>query len=86
MDKQIFAITTNVTQSIKVPVYFLIITTLSKYMKDACTSIYVAHGDQLLSLEQKSNPTINACCLHWCLPRVPDTWNELLYAHIIAHF
>lgn len=21
-------------------------------------------------------------CLHWCLPGVPDTWNELLFAHI----
>ncbi|KAI0516252.1 hypothetical protein KFK09_008924 [Dendrobium nobile] len=21
-------------------------------------------------------------CLHWCLPGVPDTWNELLYAQI----
>jgi hypothetical protein len=19
-------------------------------------------------------------CVHWCLPGVPDTWNELLYA------
>ncbi|XP_002975623.2 protein trichome birefringence-like 14 [Selaginella moellendorffii] len=22
-------------------------------------------------------------CLHWCLPGVPDTWNELLFAHLI---
>ncbi|KAJ6381995.1 hypothetical protein OIU77_030613 [Salix suchowensis] len=21
-------------------------------------------------------------CLHWCLPGVPDTWNEILFAHI----
>lgn len=21
-------------------------------------------------------------CLHWCLPGIPDTWNELLYAQI----
>lgn len=21
-------------------------------------------------------------CLHWCLPGVPDTWNELLFAQI----
>jgi hypothetical protein len=23
-------------------------------------------------------------CLHWCLPGVPDVWNELLYAEILA--
>ncbi|CAI5485009.1 unnamed protein product [Closterium sp. Yama58-4] len=22
-------------------------------------------------------------CLHWCLPGVPDTWNQLLYAHLL---
>ncbi|KAL9224199.1 hypothetical protein vseg_000261 [Gypsophila vaccaria] len=21
-------------------------------------------------------------CLHWCLPGVPDTWNEILFAHL----
>ncbi|CAI5527676.1 unnamed protein product [Closterium sp. Naga37s-1] len=23
-------------------------------------------------------------CLHWCLPGVPDMWNELVYTHIVA--
>ena len=23
-------------------------------------------------------------CLHWCLPGVPDVWNELLYAEILS--
>ncbi|KAH7671345.1 PC-Esterase protein [Dioscorea alata] len=23
-------------------------------------------------------------CSHWCLPGVPDTWNELLYAYILS--
>ena len=22
-------------------------------------------------------------CLHWCLPGVPDTWNELLFAQLL---
>lgn len=25
-------------------------------------------------------------CLHWCLPGVPDTWNEILYAQLLADF
>ena len=24
-------------------------------------------------------------CSHWCLPGVPDTWNELLYALFLKH-
>jgi len=28
-----------------------------------------------------STPTINDC-LHWCLPGIPDTWNELFIAQI----
>lgn len=23
-------------------------------------------------------------CSHWCLPGVPDTWNHLLYAHLVS--
>ncbi|XVF55791.1 hypothetical protein PTKIN_Ptkin06aG0065200 [Pterospermum kingtungense] len=23
-------------------------------------------------------------CSHWCLPGIPDTWNELLYAHLLS--
>ncbi|CAH8356757.1 unnamed protein product [Eruca vesicaria subsp. sativa] len=23
-------------------------------------------------------------CSHWCLPGVPDTWNEILYAQLLA--
>ncbi|CAO2210662.1 unnamed protein product [Urochloa humidicola] len=23
-------------------------------------------------------------CSHWCLPGVPDTWNEVLYAHLLS--
>ncbi|KDP44745.1 hypothetical protein JCGZ_01245 [Jatropha curcas] len=82
-DKQVFAIARNVIESMKIPIHFLNITTLSEYRKDAHTSIYTSHGGKLLSPEQKSNPAIYADCLHWCLPGLPDTWNELLYADII---
>ncbi|CAK7325884.1 unnamed protein product [Dovyalis caffra] len=84
-DRQAFAIAATVTRSMKVPVHFLNITALSEYRKDAHTSVYAAHDGKLLSPEQKySNQGIHADCLHWCLPGVPDTWNELLYARIMA--
>lgn len=79
-----FAIAESVTRTMKVPVYFLDITTLSEFRKDAHTSVYSTHGGKLLSPDKNSDPAAHADCLHWCLPGLPDTWNELLYARIIA--
>lgn len=83
-DRKVFAVAANVTKSMKIPVHFLNITNLSEYRKDAHTSMYTSHEGKLLTPEQKLNTAMYADCLHWCLPGVPDTWNELLYARIIA--
>ncbi|EEF34061.1 protein trichome birefringence-like 28 isoform X2 [Ricinus communis] len=83
-DRRLFVIAANVTQSMKVPVYLINITTLSEYRKDAHTSIYTTRQGQLLTAEQQGNPAMYADCIHWCLPGLPDTWNELLYTHIIS--
>ena len=62
-------------------VQMLNITHLSEYRKEAHPS---THRRQWVPLteEQLSNPTSYADCVHWCLPGVPDVWNELLYAYI----
>ncbi|XVF40765.1 hypothetical protein PTKIN_Ptkin01aG0141600 [Pterospermum kingtungense] len=83
-NRQLLNIAVNVTQSLKIPLHFLNITTLSEYRKDAHTSIYAAPGGKLLTPEQKSDPATYADCVHWCLPGLPDTWNELLYSNIIS--
>ncbi|KAG5093827.1 hypothetical protein JHK84_049415 [Glycine max] len=57
------------------PAYLLDITMLSAFRKDAHPSIY--SGD--LNPQQRANPTYSADCSHWCLPGLPDTWNELFY-------
>ncbi|MBA0637879.1 hypothetical protein Godav_025662 [Gossypium davidsonii] len=80
---QLFTTAVNVIQSMKIPLHFLNITRLSEYRKDAHTSIYAAPGGKLLTQEQKSDPARYADCLHWCLPGLPDTWNELLFALIM---
>lgn len=61
------AVVNNVLSTIKKPVYLLDITTLSQLRKDAHPSSY--------SGEHSGND-----CSHWCLPGLPDTWNQLLYA------
>ncbi|KAA8549425.1 hypothetical protein F0562_001102 [Nyssa sinensis] len=57
------------------PPYLLDITMLSEMRKDAHPSIY--SGD--LSPGQRANPDHSADCSHWCLPGLPDTWNQLFY-------
>ncbi|XAR69790.1 hypothetical protein NMG60_11001513, partial [Bertholletia excelsa] len=34
--------------------------------------------------EPSTPPQAPQDCSHWCLPGVPDTWNELLYAHLLS--
>ncbi|XP_004134666.1 protein trichome birefringence-like 38 isoform X1 [Cucumis sativus] len=56
----------RVLSRMRKPVFLLDITTLSQLRKDAHPSTYSGeHGRD---------------CSHWCLPGLPDTWNELLYA------
>ncbi|KAJ9168730.1 hypothetical protein P3X46_020223 [Hevea brasiliensis] len=63
------AVLNKVLSTIEKPVYLLDITTLSQLRKDAHPSIY-GEGS-------------GTDCSHWCLPGLPDTWNQLLYAALI---
>ncbi|XP_057524722.1 protein trichome birefringence-like 34 [Amaranthus tricolor] len=63
-------------------IQLLNITQLSEYRKDAHLSIYRKHWEPLTQ-QQLSNPIGYADCCHWCLPGVPDTWNEILYAFLV---
>ncbi|XP_052210495.1 protein trichome birefringence-like 34 [Diospyros lotus] len=60
------------------------ITQLSEYRKDAHTSINRKYWGNLTE-EQLADPRSYADCVHWCVPGLPDVWNELLYAYIF-HF
>ncbi|XP_076957231.1 protein PMR5-like isoform X2 [Bidens hawaiensis] len=69
----------TVIREMKYPAYILDITTLSAMRKDAHPSIY--SGD--LSPRQRANPDHSADCSHWCLPGLPDTWNQLFYTALL---
>ncbi|KAJ6718065.1 PROTEIN ESKIMO 1-LIKE [Salix purpurea] len=83
-DRRLFMVAANITGSMKVPVHFINITKLSEYRKDAHTSVYTIRQGKVLSPEQKADPATYADCIHWCLPGLPDTWNEFLYTRIIS--
>lgn len=54
-------------------VHLLNITRLSRQRKDGHPSVYGQSG---------SHSDLTMDCSHWCLPGVPDTWNELLFAEL----
>ncbi|EES19366.1 protein trichome birefringence-like 33 [Sorghum bicolor] len=64
-----------------VPLTFLNITQMSMYRKDAHTSIYKKQWSQPTAA-QLADPKTYADCVHWCLPGLQDTWNELLYSKL----
>ncbi|KAH7282088.1 hypothetical protein KP509_35G011600 [Ceratopteris richardii] len=57
-------------------VRLLDITHLSNFRKDAHPSIYYR-------LPTEDRPMDHQDCSHWCLPGLPDTWNQLLYASLL---
>ncbi|KAF7142457.1 hypothetical protein RHSIM_Rhsim05G0225000 [Rhododendron simsii] len=57
------------------------ITQLSEYRKESHPSIHKKQWTPLTE-DQLSNPRSYSDCVHWCLPGVPDVWNEILYAYI----
>ncbi|KAJ7973060.1 Protein trichome birefringence-like [Quillaja saponaria] len=70
-------ITDEVIKQMKTRVTFLNITSLSEYRIDGHPSIFGRKSDK----RQLSNNIQD--CSHWCLPGVPDSWNELLYFNLL---
>ncbi|MFS7994541.1 putative PMR5 domain, PC-Esterase [Helianthus anomalus] len=82
----IMGIVKDVLGRLRVNVRVLNITQLSEYRKDGHASIYGERKGKLLTKEQRSDPKNFADCIHWCLPGVPDTWNEILYAVLLQDY
>ncbi|PHT51693.1 Protein trichome birefringence-like 31 [Capsicum baccatum] len=83
---EIMSILKDVIGKLQVDVRLLNITQLSEYRKDGHTSVFGERRGKLLTREQRSEPKTYADCIHWCLPGVPDTWNELLYAIFLQDY
>ncbi|ONK62621.1 uncharacterized protein A4U43_C07F6050 [Asparagus officinalis] len=79
--KNIMRVLKRTLERSKVPITVVNITQLSEYRKDAHTAIYKKQWNKLTP-EQLANPKSYADCVHWCLPGLQDTWNELLYAKL----
>ncbi|KAL2519549.1 Protein trichome birefringence-like 2 [Abeliophyllum distichum] len=70
----------HVLQGMQTPVIYLNISRLTDYRKDGHPSVY--RPEYQTTQQQIANVHAQDCS-HWCLPGVPDTWNELLYASLL---
>nr|GLL34694.1 protein trichome birefringence-like 43 [Ipomoea trifida] len=62
----------RVLRTVSKPVYLLNITSMSQFRQDGHPSVFGAGGHRVLD------------CTHWCLPGVPDTWNQLLSTALLT--
>ncbi|XP_048571265.1 protein trichome birefringence-like 6 [Triticum urartu] len=67
----------QVAKQMKTPVTVLNITNLSGLRIDGHPSVYGSKAGDLTASSTQD-------CSHWCLPGVPDTWNELLFYHLVS--
>ncbi|GMY23426.1 protein trichome birefringence-like 36 [Fagus crenata] len=69
----------EVLRRMRFPVYLQDITTMTALRRDGHPSVYGRVMDQA----EKQHPRdFSSDCSHWCLPGVPDIWNELLNAFL----
>lgn len=71
----------SVLGGMKTRVSYLNITRMTDYRKDAHPSVY---RKSKKSKDKTRSDLQFQDCSHWCLPGVPDSWNEVLYAQILV--
>ncbi|KAF3320746.1 protein trichome birefringence-like 36 [Carex littledalei] len=69
---------TEIVKRMSFPVYLMDITTMSSLRRDGHPSIFT--GDPQVRGTRHGMSTTFSDCSHWCLPGVPDSWNEMLSA------
>lgn len=71
----------KVLKGMKTDVTYLNVTKMTDFRKDGHPSIY---RKQNLTPEERRSPLRFQDCSHWCLPGIPDAWNEVLYADLLV--
>ena len=72
----------RVVEQMETPVIYLNISRLTDYRKDGHPSIYRKAYN---TVEEHMAAETSQDCSHWCLPGIPDAWNELLYASLLIN-
>ncbi|KAK4441508.1 protein trichome birefringence-like 1 [Sesamum alatum] len=69
-------------ERVKIPVFYQNVTKMTNYRHDAHPSLYRKPNmtdDEIRQFQTQQD------CSHWCLPGVPDTWNELMFAQLLLN-
>ncbi|KAL0286899.1 UNVERIFIED_CONTAM: protein trichome birefringence-like 1 [Sesamum calycinum] len=69
-------------ERVKIPVFYQNVTKMTNYRQDAHPSLYRQPNmtdDEIHQFQTQQD------CSHWCLPGVPDTWNELMFAQLLLN-
>ena len=61
----------NVVKNLSIPVTVLHVTPMGAFRSDAHVGTW------------SDNPLVPDC-IHWCLPGVPDMWNEILFSYLLS--
>ncbi|KAH9626803.1 hypothetical protein KSS87_001962 [Heliosperma pusillum] len=69
----------SVISNMSTPVTYLNITRMTGYRKDAHPSIY-------WQSKTVRRPGMHQDCTHWCIPGVPDSWNQLFYVSLLSSY
>ncbi|KAL6989318.1 sucrose-phosphate phosphatase [Sarracenia purpurea var. burkii] len=69
----------EVLRRMRFPVYLQDITAMSALRRDGHPSVYARAAGQDQEKQQHLKDD-SSDCSHWCLPGVPDLWNEMLSA------
>lgn len=73
-DRSVFSDTIlEVAKNMKAPINVLHITSMSAFRSDAHVGKW------------SNNPSVPDCS-HWCLPGVPDVWNEILLSYLLTEY
>lgn len=72
----------HVIPKMKTPVIYMNISRMTDFRKDGHPSIYRM---EYKTAEEWASAELHQDCSHWCLPGVPDTWNELLYVSLLKY-
>ncbi|KAL3504351.1 hypothetical protein ACH5RR_034192 [Cinchona calisaya] len=62
----------DIAKNLSIPVTVLHVTPMAAFRSDAHLGTW------------SDNPSVPDCS-HWCLPGVPDAWNEMLFSYMLSH-
>ncbi|KAH7677899.1 PC-Esterase protein [Dioscorea alata] len=79
-NRTMMKVVSDIVGRMKFPLTVINITQLSEHRIDGHVSVHT--GGKIPLEEKKANLRQFVDCIHWCLPGVPDAWNQIFAAYL----